>query len=195
MAFNDIEFGKFSGNMNLMKWFKSLCRMYKVQGRAYYMWRTQGETKTVGVDRQLALEKLEAGLRTDKTSFIYHCYDHYFAPIGYEITPWFGPEAYLPYEDINQDKAVHWIIIGEPAKPHPFFTVRKWDDIANVRVTMTYLSGYRVGASQVHEYPKNGRRSQGVQEHFRWLALHHGLRKGRPPSKESQKGTGQIGRK
>jgi hypothetical protein len=26
--------------------------------------------------------------------------------------------------------AEHWMIIAEPAKPFPFFTVRKWKDIA-----------------------------------------------------------------
>lgn len=28
------------------------------------------------------------------------------------------------------NNAVPWIIIAEPAKPHPFFTVRKWSDIS-----------------------------------------------------------------
>ena len=30
------------------------------------------------------------------------------------------------------EAAETWIIIAEPAKPHPFFTVRKWKDVAYV---------------------------------------------------------------
>ena len=28
--FNDVEFGSFSGNMSLIRWFKDLCRIFKV---------------------------------------------------------------------------------------------------------------------------------------------------------------------
>lgn len=51
--------------------------------------------------------------------------------MGYEVTPNRGFEAYEPIERINIDDAIDWIIIGETAKPYPFFTVRKWTDIAD----------------------------------------------------------------
>jgi len=44
-------------------------------------------------------------------------------------------------EDINQEAAETWIIIGEPAKPYPFFTVRKWKDMAYVHIKNNQL-GY-----------------------------------------------------
>lgn len=128
--FNDIDFGAFSGNLSLITWFKNLCRLHKVSGRAYYLWKQSGKNSTPGVDREVALQKLEAGLQGDKQAFVYHAYDHYFCPVGYEITPNRGCEAYEPLENINKTDAVHWIIIAEPAKPYQFFTVRKWVDIA-----------------------------------------------------------------
>lgn len=60
--FNDVEFGSVSGNMALMKWFKNLCRLFKVQGRAYFLWKNEGDFSTPGVDRELAFEKLKQGL-------------------------------------------------------------------------------------------------------------------------------------
>lgn len=38
-AFGDIEFGAFTGNMTLIKWFRGLCKVYEVEGRAYIMWK------------------------------------------------------------------------------------------------------------------------------------------------------------
>ena len=99
--FNDIEFGNFSGNMSLITWFKNLCRIYKVKGRSYYLWKVAGKNSTPGIDRSVALEKLKAGLQTDRCSYIYHAYDHYFCPVGYEITPNKGYEAYQPIQNID----------------------------------------------------------------------------------------------
>jgi hypothetical protein len=81
----------------------------------------------------VALQKLKQGLQGDRCAYVYHAYDHYFCPVGYEITPNRGFEAYQSQENINMETAETWIIVAEPAKPHPFFTVRKWKDIAYVR--------------------------------------------------------------
>lgn len=107
-----------------------LCLLHKVSGRAYFLWKSGGKNCTPGIDRDLALQKMEAGLQGDKQAFIYHALDHYFCPVGYEITPNRGFEAYEPLDRIKVEDAQHWIIIAEPAKPYPFFTVRKWTDIA-----------------------------------------------------------------
>jgi hypothetical protein len=79
----------------------------------------------------VALEKLKSGLQTDKFAYIYHAFDHYFCPVGYEVTPNKGFEAYSA--EVDMEAAQTWLIIAEPAKPHPFFTVRKWTDVANVQ--------------------------------------------------------------
>jgi len=49
--FNDVEFGNFSGNLSLITWFKNLCRLHKVKGRAYYLWKVWGKNSTPGIDR------------------------------------------------------------------------------------------------------------------------------------------------
>ena len=38
------------------------------------MWKVNGKDKTAGIDREVALQKMEACLRTDKFSYIYHAY-------------------------------------------------------------------------------------------------------------------------
>ncbi len=44
---------------------------------------------------------MKEGLRSDKMSYIYHAHDHYFCPLGYEITPNWGIEAYKKLEEID----------------------------------------------------------------------------------------------
>ena len=41
-----------------------------------------------------ALESLKEGLRDPAMAFIYHCYNHYFCPIGYEEVPKNAIDAY-----------------------------------------------------------------------------------------------------
>ena len=50
-------------------------------------WKVSGQGKTPGIDRDIALKELCEGLRDDKMSFIYHAHDHYFCPMGYDMTP------------------------------------------------------------------------------------------------------------
>lgn len=57
--FNDIDFGAFSGNMSLITFFKNLCRLHKVKGRAYYLWKVWGKSNTPGIDRDVALSKIK----------------------------------------------------------------------------------------------------------------------------------------
>lgn len=70
----------------MITWFKLLCKIYKVEGRAFIMWKNSGESRTAGVDEELALEKLKTGLMSENNGFIYHAHDHYFCPMGFELT-------------------------------------------------------------------------------------------------------------
>ncbi|CAD8142554.1 unnamed protein product [Paramecium pentaurelia] len=158
--FNDVEFGSFSGNMSLISWFKNLCRLHKVQGRAYFLWKNEGDFATPGVDRDVALQKLTAGLKTDKVSFIYHAYDHYFCPIGYECTPNKQVEAFV--DEIDYNDCQYWIIIAEPAKPYPMFTVRKWVDIAQ-DLELKYPQYMNI--RKMDEGIKNYKYEKGVSQH------------------------------
>lgn len=75
----------------------------------------------MGVDEDLALEKLVAGLKTDTNAYIYHAYDHYFCPMGYEISATRPPDAYKALGDIDKNNLEYWIFIGEPSKCYPTF--------------------------------------------------------------------------
>ena len=58
-----------------------------------------------------ALENLKDGLRSTDRTYIYHCYNHYMCPIGFEMTPNKPVDAYALNKDIAEFDT--WIIIGE----------------------------------------------------------------------------------
>lgn len=67
---------------------------FKVRGRAYFLYKTQGKNKTYGTSQEEALVSLKRGLQDPTTAFIYHCQNHYFCPMGFEDTPIKCTEAY-----------------------------------------------------------------------------------------------------
>nr|KAG5708218.1 hypothetical protein BaRGS_021152 [Batillaria attramentaria] len=92
--FQDIRFGPFTGNITLLKWFRQLNDHFKVKGRCFYMYKPQGRNKTCGVTPEAALAKLKQGLRDTNSTYIYHCQNHYFCPIGFEDVPVDCTQAY-----------------------------------------------------------------------------------------------------
>ncbi len=54
------------------------------------------------MDEENALMRLEQGLKSDNMAYIYHSYDHYFCPIGYDITPCKQQDAYKPAYQIEK---------------------------------------------------------------------------------------------
>ena len=58
-----------------------------MSGKAYYFYKPVGKAKTFGVKPEHALASLKEGLQDPHTAFIYHCWNHYFCPIGYEEVP------------------------------------------------------------------------------------------------------------
>lgn len=93
------------------------------------MWKNSGEGKTPGVDADFALEKLKDGLRSENNGFIYHAHDHYFCPMGFEVTTTRPMDAYKKIEDVNENELEPWIFIGEPSKCYPCFHIKKWKDV------------------------------------------------------------------
>lgn len=79
---------------SLCRWFKQLCNHRGVVGKAYYFYKPVGKGKTFGVKPEQALAGLKDGLRDCRTAFIYHCWNHYFCPIGYEEVPRHCHDAY-----------------------------------------------------------------------------------------------------
>lgn len=58
------------------------------------MYKPRGARKTVGISSEKALLRLKEGLKRSDCSFVYHCANHYFCPIGYEETPLDPKRAY-----------------------------------------------------------------------------------------------------
>ena len=76
------------------RWFKQLCSHHGVSGQAYYFYKPVGKGRTFGVRPERALESLKEGLHDPAMAFIYHCYNHYFCPIGFEEVPKNATDAY-----------------------------------------------------------------------------------------------------
>ena len=51
------------------------------------MYKMYGKSITHETDQYKALEKLKEGLKSENRAYIYHCYNHYMCPIGFEDTP------------------------------------------------------------------------------------------------------------
>lgn len=86
-----------------------------------------GKAITHDIDRHKALDLLCSGLKSANKAYIYHCWNHYMCPVGYELTP---THPYDAYSTTNESLTEPWIIIGEVSKCYPVFHVKKWQDIA-----------------------------------------------------------------
>lgn len=123
--FSDIRFGPFTGNTTLMRWFKLLNDHHKIRGRCYYVYKPHGKNKTHGVTADDALAAVKKGLADPNTTFIYHCQNHYFCPIGFEDVP---PSPAQAYSGLVEDCDT-WIMIGDPSRKHPSVHCKRWEDI------------------------------------------------------------------
>ena len=127
--YSEVMFGPFTGNSTLIQWFKALCLHFEVQGSAQIFWKMHGKSRTVGVDGDQAFENLAQGLKSATQAFVYHCYNHYFCPIGFEVSPIVPTDAYKPLAQISPSEVDRYVIIGEPSKSYASLQVKKWDDI------------------------------------------------------------------
>lgn len=126
--FGEIRFGPFTGNITLMRWFRQLNDHYQVKGRCFNLYKPQGKNKTSGLTSEEALVMLKKGLQDQNTTFIYHCQNHYFSPIGYEETPCKAVDAYSG--EISEEDSNTWILIGDPSRRHPCIHCKRWEDIS-----------------------------------------------------------------
>ncbi|KAL8611645.1 hypothetical protein ACOMHN_060656, partial [Nucella lapillus] len=108
-------------------WFRQLNEHFGVKGRCYYTYKPHGKNKTSGVTADDALCKLKGGLQESGTTFIYHCHNHYFCPIGFEDVPRRCVHAYCGA--LQPDDVETWILIGEPSRRHPPIHCKRWEDI------------------------------------------------------------------
>ncbi|TNV72832.1 hypothetical protein FGO68_gene3150 [Halteria grandinella] len=147
--YQSVQFGSFTGNDTLIQWFGLLNKYYKLGQSskggagstlinntlpsARILWKAKGKSTTPDVDADQARKLLIEGLRDPRKAYIYHCWNHYFCPIGFELTPNHPYEAYTNRGDdslMDPQQFETWIIIGEVSKCYPTFHVKKWTDIA-----------------------------------------------------------------
>lgn len=77
-----------------LRWFRQLNDHCGVRGEAYYLYKPKGRSRTVGLSGDEALCRLKEGLLSPQMAFVYHSYNHYFCPIGFEDSPNKAVDAY-----------------------------------------------------------------------------------------------------
>lgn len=92
------------------------------------MYKKAGTQQTKDITSEMALKSLKNGLRSDNTAYIYHCWDHYMCPIGFEETPKKPIDAYSLQKDIEEFD--NWIMIGDIDYSAPVFYSKKWEMIS-----------------------------------------------------------------
>ncbi|CAH1780997.1 unnamed protein product [Owenia fusiformis] len=125
--FEEINFGKFTGNVTLMRWFQILNDHFGVQGTSCFFYKLNGENKTFDLSSHDALLKLKKCLKEKDMSFIYHAENHYFCPIGFEDMAVNEIDAYKG--ELDQSDVETWILIGDSKKNHPCIHCIRWEDI------------------------------------------------------------------
>lgn len=106
----------------------------------------------MGVTSGMALERLRTLLKSKNHAFIYHCYNHYFCPVGFEREPSSQERIYnhnYTYSNTTSttttttttsitntstiptdpDLFIEWILVAETSRKYPAFHCFKWDDI------------------------------------------------------------------
>lgn len=128
--FDDIRFGPFTGNKTLMKWFNTLNAHFKVNGRASFFYKPVEPNRTIGMTSRLAVDRLKNLLKSKNHAFIYHCYNHYCCPMGFELEPQNRETIYSSSSSSkNDDEFIEWLLIAETSRKYPTFHSIKWDDI------------------------------------------------------------------
>ena len=82
--YHNVSFGSFTGNDTLIQWFGLLNRKYGVKGESSIVFKKHGMKITHNTDKYQAHDLLLDGLRSTNRAYIYHCYNHYMCPIGFE---------------------------------------------------------------------------------------------------------------
>jgi hypothetical protein len=61
----NVEYGNFTGNSTLFKWFKILNDHFKVQGSAFMFWKPRGSGPSAQITEDQALKNLMQGLKSE----------------------------------------------------------------------------------------------------------------------------------
>ncbi len=99
-----------------------------MEGRASFFYKPVGANKTFGVTGDVARDRLLKQLRCRNSAFIYHCFNHYCCPIGFEREP---TDKKLVYSDNQNERSefIDWIFIADTSRKYPSFHCVRWYDI------------------------------------------------------------------
>jgi len=99
-----------------------------VRGRAQIVFKLKGnKNRTNGTSPEAALRRLKQGLFSGKKAYIYHCYNHYFCPIGFEEMPLKQEHCFK--KELGCDETESQLIVADNSRKHPSFHCIKWEDI------------------------------------------------------------------
>lgn len=128
--YGDIPWGSFTGNITLIRWFNALNAYFGFKGKAYILYKVHGAGNTSHLyqnDAQ-ALVAVKEALCNPHCAIIYHCYNHYMVPVGYQEIPHDQRECLCP--DVATDATDTTVFIGEVSRgKHEAMYARKWKDI------------------------------------------------------------------
>ena len=69
-------------------------------------------------------------MNKDNLCFIYHAYDHYFCPVGYEYVPKEEPEGdTFQSNEVGEEGSELFVMVGESSKNFAPMHVFKWSEI------------------------------------------------------------------
>ena len=127
--FEEIRFGPFSGNSSILRWFGQLCKHFGVKGSARIFYKPRGSKNvTSEFTPKTAWTALKSGLQHPNKAYVYHCYNHYMCPVGYEEMPIEKTNVYR--KDLEHGKDTEsWLVIADQSKCQPTFTCLKWSDV------------------------------------------------------------------
>ncbi|KAG5511184.1 hypothetical protein JKF63_07126 [Porcisia hertigi] len=128
--FGEIMWGSFTGNATLIRWFHALNRHFGLRGRAYILYKAHGSSTTshLYANDTEALAAVKAALRDPHCALIYHCYNHYMVPLGYQDIPLAQTDFLKP--TVAESNCETTIFIGEVSRGrHEAMYARKWSQI------------------------------------------------------------------
>jgi hypothetical protein len=106
-----------------------LNKHFDVEGRALFFYKPVGSGKTFGLTSEAARERLFKQLKWKNAAFIYHCYNHYCCPVGYEREPVDKRRVYSDESGSDKDEFVDWLLIADTSRKYPCFHCVKWSDV------------------------------------------------------------------
>ena len=116
--------GVFINNKVIITYFETLCEYFKLQGKAKMYWRRDN-----GELPDTILREYITDIKNKKKAFVYHCYNHYLTPLGYDIVP--NDPAKGCLDVVDCEGADFWIILGETTRQQPSMQSVKWREVVN----------------------------------------------------------------